>query len=102
MPLPPRSCYSGRSAALRARVGKCVQGASGSPLVEVIIGDNEAFEDALKRFNKGVMREGILKEARRRTRYEKPSEKRKRIEAARERKRRKKLRRERARAMARR
>ena len=79
-----------------------MQGAPCSPLVEVIIGENEAFEDALKRFNKGVMREGILKEARRRTRYEKPSEKRKRVEAARERKRRKKLRRERARAMARR
>lgn len=71
-------------------------------LVQVIVSDNESFEDALKRFNKGVMREGILKEARRRAHYEKPSEKRKRIEAARVRKLRKKLRRERQRAAARR
>ncbi|MGE5595431.1 MAG: 30S ribosomal protein S21 [Hyphomicrobiales bacterium] len=53
---------------------------------EVIVGDNESFEAALKRFNKRVMLDGILSEARRREHYEKPSVKRKRKEAARARK----------------
>ena len=34
-----------------------MQGAPGSPLVEVIIGENESFEDALKRFKERLLRE---------------------------------------------
>jgi small subunit ribosomal protein S21 len=55
-------------------------------LTEVVVGDNESFEGALKRFNKKVQQEGILAEARRREHYEKPSVKRKKKEAARRRK----------------
>lgn len=51
-------------------------------MVEVIIGDNENFEAALKRFNKKVQQDGILTEARRREHYEKPSVKRKKKAAA--------------------
>ncbi len=53
---------------------------------EVIIGDNENFESALRRFNKKVHQDGILSEARRREHYEKPSVKRKKNEAAKRRK----------------
>ena len=52
-------------------------------MAEVIVGDGEAFEAALKRFNKRVQQDGILAEARRREHYEKPSVKRKRKEAKR-------------------
>ena len=55
-------------------------------MVEVIVGDNESFESALKRFNKMVQQAGILSEARRREHYEKPSVKRKKKEAAKRRK----------------
>ena len=55
-------------------------------MTEVVVGDNEPFEAALKRFNKKVQQEGILAEARRREHYEKPSVKRKKKEAARRRK----------------
>ncbi len=55
-------------------------------MTEVIVGDNESFEAALKRFNKKVQQDGILAEARRREHYEKPSVKRKKKEAARRRK----------------
>ncbi|MDQ2786790.1 MAG: 30S ribosomal protein S21 [Chloroflexota bacterium] len=55
-------------------------------MTEVVVGDNESFEAALKRFNKKVQQEGILAEARRREHYEKPSVKRKKKEAARRRK----------------
>ncbi len=68
-------------------------------LAEVIIGDNESFEGALKRFNKRVQQDGILSEARRREHYEKPSVKRKKKEAARLRKLRKKQMRSEARAL---
>lgn len=71
-------------------------------LAEVIIGDNEPFEVALKRFNKRVQQDGILAEARRREHYEKPSVKRKKKEAARIRKLRKKQARSDARALQRR
>lgn len=53
---------------------------------EVIIGEGESFESALKRFSKKVQHEGILAEARRRAHYEKPSVKRKKKEAAKRRK----------------
>ena len=56
-------------------------------MAEVIVGDGEPFESALKRFNKRVQQDGILAEARRREHYEKPSVKRKKkAEAARKRK----------------
>jgi len=53
---------------------------------EVIVGDNETFESALRRFNKKVQQDGILAEARRREHYEKPSVKRKKKEAVKRRK----------------
>src|SRR5439155_26791454 len=55
-------------------------------VTEVVVGDNESFEQALRRFNKKVQQEGILAEARRREFYEKPSVMRKKKEAARRRK----------------
>ena len=55
-------------------------------MAEVIVGEHETFEVALKRFNKKVQHDGILAEARRRGHYEKPSVKRKRKEAAKRRK----------------
>lgn len=73
-----------------------------TPLSEVIVGESEPFEVALKRFNKRVQQDGILSEARRREHYEKPSVKRKKKEAARLRKLRKKQIRSEARAAARR
>ena len=53
-------------------------------MTEVIVGDNESFESALKRFTKKVQQDGILAEARRREHYEKPSVRRKKKEAARQ------------------
>jgi small subunit ribosomal protein S21 len=58
----------------------------GRYVTEVIVGENESFESALKRFTKKVQQDGILAEARRREHYEKPSVKRKKKEAARRRK----------------
>ena len=55
-------------------------------MTEVKISENEAFEAALKRFNRKIQQDGILAEARRREHYEKPSVKRKRKEAAKRRK----------------
>jgi small subunit ribosomal protein S21 len=55
-------------------------------LAEVIVGQNETFEAALKRFSKKVQQDGILAEARRREHYEKPSVRRKKKEAAKRRK----------------
>ena len=71
-------------------------------MAEIIVGDSESFEGALKRFNKRVQQDGILAEARRREHYEKPSVKRKKKEAARIRKLRKKLMRSEARVLTRR
>jgi small subunit ribosomal protein S21 len=50
-------------------------------VTEIIVGDNETLESALKRFNKKVQAAGILTEARRREHYEKPSVARKAKEA---------------------
>jgi len=47
-------------------------------MTEVIVHENESFEAALKRFTRKVQQYGILSEARRRERFEKPSVKRKR------------------------
>ena len=51
-------------------------------MAEVIVGENESFESALRRFNKKVQQDGIIAETRRREHYEKPSVKRKKKEAA--------------------
>jgi len=48
--------------------------------VFVIVGENEPFEKAFKKFKRLVEKEGILTEVRRRQFYEKPSEKKKRRE----------------------
>ena len=55
-------------------------------MAEVIVGDHESLEAALRRFTKRVQQYGILAEARRRGHYEKPSVKRKRKLAAKRRK----------------
>lgn len=55
-------------------------------MAEVIVGEHEPLDAALKRFNKKVQQDGILVEARRREHYEKPSVRRKKKEAAKRRK----------------
>jgi len=51
---------------------------------EVKVGANESLENALKRFRRDIARAGILKDARKHQRYEKPSVKKKlKAEAAR-------------------
>mgnify|MGYP001559081708 FL=1 len=42
-------------------------------MVTVKIRDDESLEQALRRFNREVLREGIIKEMRKREFYEKPS-----------------------------
>jgi small subunit ribosomal protein S21 len=54
---------------------------------EVIVGNNESLENALRRFKRKCQRAGVLSEARKREHYEKPSVRRKKkSEAARKRK----------------
>jgi small subunit ribosomal protein S21 len=48
--------------------------------VFVVVGENEPFEKAFKKFKRLVEKEGILTEVKRRQFYEKPSEKKKRRE----------------------
>ena len=55
-------------------------------MVEGVVNQNESFEAALKRFNRKVQQYGILSEARRRERFEKPSVRHKRTAAAKRRK----------------
>ena len=62
-------------------------------MAEVQVGQDETFESALKRFYRRVQMDRILSEARKRSRFEKPSQKRKREEQERIRKLRKKMRR---------
>ena len=62
---------------------------------DVIVGESESLEAALRRFTKRVQADGILTDARRHEFYEKPSERRKKKEAARRRKLRKALSRQR-------
>ena len=49
-------------------------------MVLVVVGEDESFEKAFKRFKRIVEKEGLLTEVRRRQFYEKPSEKKKRRE----------------------
>lgn len=44
---------------------------------EIRVGDNESLDNALKRFKRSCATSGVLKEARKREHYEKPSVKRK-------------------------
>ncbi|MDR2136700.1 MAG: 30S ribosomal protein S21 [Synergistaceae bacterium] len=57
-------------------------------MTTIIRKDGESLEDALRRFKREVSKVGILREARKREHYEKPSDakKLKRAEAARKRK----------------
>ncbi len=55
-------------------------------MAEIKVGENESLDNALRRFKKQCARTGVMKEYRKRTYYEKPSEKRKKkSEAARKR-----------------
>ena len=47
-------------------------------MAKVILKPGESLEEALRRFNREVMKEGILLEMRRREFYEKPSDTKKR------------------------
>ena len=68
-------------------------GGEGKYLPEVIIGPNESFEQALRRFSKIVQQTGVLAEARRRQHFEPPSVTAKKKKAAKLRKSRKNTRR---------
>ena len=68
-------------------------GGEGKYLPEVIIGPNESFEQALRRFSKIVQQTGVLAEARRREHFEPPSVTAKKKKAAKLRKSRKNTRR---------
>ncbi|MDA8198274.1 MAG: 30S ribosomal protein S21 [Thermaerobacter sp.] len=55
---------------------------------EIKVGKNETLEAALRRFKRQIQKAGVLAEARRHERYEKPSvRKKKKAEAARKKKR---------------
>lgn len=56
-------------------------------MAEIKVGDNESFENAMKRFKRQCARSGVMSEYRKREHYEKPSIKRKKkSEAARRKK----------------
>jgi len=57
----------------------------GRTVSEVKVKKNESLDSALKRFKKSCAKSGVLKEARKREHYEKPSDRRKAKEAARKR-----------------
>lgn len=58
-------------------------------MAEIKVGENESLDNALRRFKRQCARTGVIKEYRKRSYYEKPSEKRKRkSEAARKKNRR--------------
>lgn len=61
--------------------------------IGVMVKADERFEKAVKRFRREVERAGILKETKRRTRYEKPSVRRKRKAHAARKRRKKRVRR---------
>lgn len=54
-------------------------------MAKVTVKPGESLEEALRRFNREVMKEGILLELRRREFYEKPSEFKKRKKSQKER-----------------
>ena len=67
-------------------MGHILEAKERSLLADVVVGERESLESALKRFTKRVQQYGILSEARRRRHYEKPSVQRKRKAAAKRRK----------------
>lgn len=66
------------------RRGNCSGGGREKQVSEIKVGENESFENALKRFKRQCARSGVLAEIRKREHYEKPSVRRKKkSEAAR-------------------
>lgn len=57
-------------------------------MTQVVLGENEGIESALRRFKRQVSKAGILSEVRRRRHFETPLEKEKRKAVAKRRKRR--------------
>ncbi|MEB3829888.1 30S ribosomal protein S21 [Phormidium sp. CCY1219] len=57
-------------------------------MTQVVVGENEAIESALRRFKRQVSRAGILADVKSRRHFETPQEKRKRKASAARRKRR--------------
>ncbi|MBE9192722.1 30S ribosomal protein S21 [Gloeocapsopsis crepidinum LEGE 06123] len=57
-------------------------------MTQVVVGENENFESALRRFKRQVSKAGILPDIKSKRHFETPIEKRKRKEVARRRKRR--------------
>jgi small subunit ribosomal protein S21 len=51
-------------------------------MTQVIVGENEGIDSALRRFKRQVSKAGILTDMRKHTHYETPAEKRKRKQAA--------------------
>jgi small subunit ribosomal protein S21 len=47
------------------------------PMPGVVVGENESFENALRRFKKQLQKSGVLGEAKKRRAYDKPSIKKK-------------------------
>jgi len=58
-------------------------------LAVVEVRDNESLDSALRRFKRALQQTGVLEEARRHERYEKPSDRRRRLAAAANRRKRK-------------
>lgn len=57
-------------------------------MAQILLGEQESIESALRRFKKKILKAGIISEVRRREHYEKPSLRNKRkMAAARKRKR---------------
>ena len=59
-----------------------VCGMKGGEVMAVHIRDNESIDSALRRFKRELHQHGVLEAARRKERYEKPSDKRRRMQAA--------------------
>jgi small subunit ribosomal protein S21 len=55
-------------------------------VTRIVVGNDESFESALRRFNKKVQKDRVLSEVRRRRFFEKPSVLRKKKKAAKRRK----------------
>jgi len=55
-------------------------------MTKVVVQDGETLDAALRRFRKDLQKSGLLRDARRHERYEKPSDKRRRERARRARK----------------
>jgi small subunit ribosomal protein S21 len=60
----------------------------GDKMTQVVVGENEGIESALRRFKRQVSKAGIFPDMKRQRHFETPIEKRKRKEIARRRKRR--------------